>query len=187
MEPSAGELSGLTAVAAVCNWVRMGEDLQKALCEYMGIAGDGPPRHLATIAESDVAEAKSSIKIGAATLKPGLKAMVGEAWRIAKLAAKMTKTQEDINKEAENTAKLEAEKLAVLKAQADAKAAEAAAKTRAGGDDTADNDTVKLSEVVDQLSTLVAPMMTLVAINAAHDHYTVKMDGPVTKDERCTD
>ena len=186
MEPSAGELGGLTTVAAVCNWVKMDEELQKALFEHMGIAGDGPPRHLATIEESDVTDAKNTIKLRAAALKPGLKAMVGEAWRIAKLAARMTKTQEAIDKEAADMAKFEAEKLVVLKAQAEAKTAEAAVKSKIAVD-TSDNDSVKLSEVIDQLSTLVAPMMTLTAINAAHNHYTVKMDGAVTKDERCTD
>ena len=49
-------------IAAVCRWVGVGEDLQKALCDGKG----------------DVAEAKSSGKTDAATLKPGFKAMVGE-------------------------------------------------------------------------------------------------------------
>ena len=77
MEPTAAELNGLTTIAAVCKWVQMGDDLQAALCEHMGIDASGPPRHLATIDEADVTEAKGSIKLGAATLKPGLKAMVG--------------------------------------------------------------------------------------------------------------
>ena len=81
MEPSAQEFEGLTTVAAVCQWVRVPGDLQKALCEHMGIAEDGPPRRLATIAESDVNESKTAIELGAATLEPCSNAMVGEAWR----------------------------------------------------------------------------------------------------------
>ena len=79
MEPTPQEFEGLTTVAAVCQWVKMPGDLQKALCEHVGVAEDGPVRHLATIAESDVNESKTVIKLGAAALKPGLKAMVGEA------------------------------------------------------------------------------------------------------------
>ena len=37
MEPSPQELNGMTTIAAVCKWVGMGEDLQAALCEHMGI------------------------------------------------------------------------------------------------------------------------------------------------------
>ena len=103
MEPASGELAALTTVKAVCEWVKMKEDLQAALFDYMGIAGDAPPRHLATVEESDVTAAKNEMKLAAAGLKPGLKAQVGEAWRVAKLAAGMTKTQEDLDKEAENT------------------------------------------------------------------------------------
>ena len=63
-------------IAAVCRLVGVGEDLQEALC-------DGG---------ADVTEAESSIQMGAATLKPGFKAMVGEAWRTARLAAELVKT-----------------------------------------------------------------------------------------------
>ena len=81
----------------------------------MGVAEGGPPRHLATIDEADINAAETAIKIGGEALKPGLKAMAGEAWRVAKLAAKMTKTQAQMQKEVEDTAKLEVDKLIVLK------------------------------------------------------------------------
>ena len=81
MEPSAREFGGPTTVASVCQWIGMPGDLQKALCEHTGIAEDGPPRRLATIAGSDVNESKTAIKLDAATLEPCSNAMVGEAWR----------------------------------------------------------------------------------------------------------
>ena len=97
----------------------------------------------------------------------------------------MVETRAEVQKYAEYVQNIEADKLKALKAQADAKQAEAEAKVKTG--DTTEGEMMKLSEVADQLSSLVAPLMTLAAINEAHGRYAKKMDGAVTKDERCTD
>ena len=51
--------------------------------------------------------AKTAIRLRNEALKPGLKAMVGESWRISRIITKQVKSQEEIAKQQENQQKLE--------------------------------------------------------------------------------
>ena len=88
----------------------------------------------------------------------------------------MVKSQGEIANQKLEQQKLEAEKLAVLRAQAEAKQAEAAA----GKNQEKQIDTIgaiQRSQVIDQISTLVAPMLSLEDISQAHATYKKKQEG----------
>ena len=96
MDPSAAELRGMTTVQAICAWAGMSEAMQTAYYEHLGLQGAGPPRMLAAVAEEDVMEARTAVRIGTEALKPGLCAMVVEAWRVARIVTKQVKSQEEV-------------------------------------------------------------------------------------------
>ena len=158
MDPSSAELRGMTTVQTICTWAGMSEATQAAFYDYLGVRGDGPPRMLAAIAEEDVKEARTAMRVGGEALKPASRTMVVEAWRVARVATKQLKSQEEVAQERADQQKLELSKIEVLKAQAAAKQADMAVLKDSTQQDGV--DTIKRSEVVDQISTLVAPMMS---------------------------
>ena len=105
MDPTGPELAALTTIHAVCEWVGMDGALEAAFCEHLGLRPAGPPRLLAAVAEEDAMGAKTELRVGGEALKPGLRAMVGESWRIARVATKRIKSQEEVAKEQENQQK----------------------------------------------------------------------------------
>ena len=182
MDPTPMELGAMTNIGQVCEWTGMDAAVIALFCNHLGLQSNGPVRRLAAVMEEDIVEAKGTIKRGDEALRPGVKAMLGEAWRIARIVAKVTKSSAEEAADKEKQDKFEQEKLVVLRAQAEAKQAEVAALKVQDA-----TDTVKLSEVVDQVSTLVAPLLSLEDINAAHAKYKEKQEGECPKDERCTD
>ena len=101
MGPSPLELAAMDTIGKVCEWTGMDAGVMALLCCHLWLQSGGHPRRLAAVGEEDITESKTAIKRGDEALKPGVRATLGESWRIARIVAKIT------NAHAEETAQQE--------------------------------------------------------------------------------
>ena len=187
MEPTQQVLDTFVTVANITEWLPMSGPFKDEFLKAIGIPDTEPTRSLAEVEEEDIHTIRTTLTVEGRALSPAEKGKVVLAWRVARMAVGTVKTKAQIEKEEaklkEEADEKEKRKLAVLQSHAAATQAASSVTTLA----TVNAKTVPLSEVVDQLSSQVAPLLPMTDIVKYHAKYEEKVEGPCPQEECPTD
>ena len=180
MEPSGAQLEAMTSVSHVLTWALVPQAVQTAVAGELGFELTEPPRSLACFAKADLETAVKAVKVEGVPIRPGFVAKVVMGWDVARKATGVEKTAAQVQKEKEDATENQKHKLELLKLQySAAKPASVTSVTTCV--------TVTVSQVLDQMSEVIAPMMSQSDLIEAHGRFEKRLEGEFPREEAPTD
>ena len=193
-EPSRLELDAMRLVGDAMDWVPIHAPLRPVVLGGLGLENGEPIRALAGIAEQDLMDARSAMQVGGAPLNPAAKGKVVMVWRVARMAAKLEKSQGQLAAEEEEVKKhkmteqqlqhdLEMAKVKVLEKQAESNAGSSAQNVK----HVTGLGVINLAEVLDQTLSGTVTLLPRKKLQEARDRSEAKLDGACPKAENPSD
>ena len=184
MEPAPEVLAAMETVGAVLAWVPMNEALRGTFCACLEIEEGDPIRSLAAIDKDDLLAARGNMKVAESPLGPTAKGKVVTAWTVARIRTGLEKSAAQRAEDTQLVKAAAAQKMEVLKQQADALKKETSISRASTCDSLC---VVSLSETVDQTISGTVALLSDEEIRKAHGRFTAITEGKCPKEERPTD
>ena len=187
------DLAAMTSVKDIFDWAFVKPAAQAAVAEALDLDVNEPPRSLACIRGPAFAAVLDELKVDGVAPRPALRAKLELAWSVAlKVAGSVPSNAAEEEKKKKHEAalrdkpELEKQKVAILKCQAEKPTAATTATSSTLPSGVTAGNTIAVSEVLDQLSSAIAPLLTQDEFRATGRVYFDKMEGKCPKTEEPT-